>query len=246
MNILELILKLHGGSTADAIEVLNQAQYVSTASPFSKEDVFVSLGFGFQTQTGKAFELFLAASSESLLYQRRLESARWPRLIGLAFSSSNSEYIDTFNSSLMHFQDNKLEFLFIEDLYAIADKEYIDEVSCLRMDGETMQKVVVKDFSFLAYNEDGEESIVRVPLYKKLGKQLFYDGSRFKVDNPNYRSDNYERHEYDYDYHEYRHDRQLAEQQDRDNFYALTDGMFGDYEDFDGDIDDVKTWLGRD
>ncbi|MDX2284428.1 MAG: hypothetical protein NW241_09710 [Bacteroidia bacterium] len=41
------------------------------------------------------------------------------------------------------------------------------------------------------------------------------------------------------DYHDY----------DRDTFDALTDGQYGDYDDFresGGDIDDVYTWLGRD
>ena len=32
---------------------------------------------------------------------------------------------------------------------------------------------------------------------------------------------------------------------DRDTFDALTDGQLGDWEDFDGDIDDVITWSGR-
>lgn len=32
---------------------------------------------------------------------------------------------------------------------------------------------------------------------------------------------------------------------DRDTFDAMTDGQLGDWEDFDGDIDDVMTWAGR-
>ena len=37
------------------------------------------------------------------------------------------------------------------------------------------------------------------------------------------------------DYHDY----------DRDTFDAMTDGQLGDWDDFDGDIDDVSTWSGR-
>lgn len=44
---------------------------------------------------------------------------------------------------------------------------------------------------------------------------------------------------YSYDDNDYR-------DYDRDNFDALTDGQLGRYEDFEGDIDDVMTWLGRD
>lgn len=33
---------------------------------------------------------------------------------------------------------------------------------------------------------------------------------------------------------------------DRDTFDAMTDGQLGDYDDFDGDIDDVMIWAGRD
>jgi len=32
---------------------------------------------------------------------------------------------------------------------------------------------------------------------------------------------------------------------DRETFDALTDGQYGDYDDFEGDIDDVMTWLGK-
>lgn len=39
----------------------------------------------------------------------------------------------------------------------------------------------------------------------------------------------------DYDHHDY----------DRDTFDAMTDGQLGDWDDFDGDIDDVMTWSGR-
>ncbi len=51
-------------------------------------------------------------------------------------------------------------------------------------------------------------------------------------DNEDY--DHYDEHDY-HDDHDY----------DRDTFDALTDGQLGDYDDFDGDIDDVMTWLGR-
>ena len=47
------------------------------------------------------------------------------------------------------------------------------------------------------------------------------------------REDTYED---DYDYE------QLA----RDTFNAMTDGTLGEYDDFDGDIDDAMTWGGRD
>ena len=33
---------------------------------------------------------------------------------------------------------------------------------------------------------------------------------------------------------------------DRETFNAMTDGTLGDYEDFDGDIDDIMTWAGKD
>ena len=32
---------------------------------------------------------------------------------------------------------------------------------------------------------------------------------------------------------------------DRDTFNAMTDGQLGDWDDFDGDIDDVMSWAGR-
>lgn len=37
-----------------------------------------------------------------------------------------------------------------------------------------------------------------------------------------------------------------AERSDRENFYAMTDGQLGDFDDYNGDIDDVMTWAGRD
>lgn len=43
----------------------------------------------------------------------------------------------------------------------------------------------------------------------------------------------------DFDYYDDNQDH------NRDTFEALTDGHLGDWEDFEGNIDDVKTWLGR-
>lgn len=46
--------------------------------------------------------------------------------------------------------------------------------------------------------------------------------------------------EQEYDYQEDERD------YDRDTFDAMTDGQLGDWDDFEGDIDDVMTWAGRD
>lgn len=37
-----------------------------------------------------------------------------------------------------------------------------------------------------------------------------------------------------------------SRERDRENFYAMTDGQLGDFDDYNGDIDGVMTWAGRD
>jgi len=51
---------------------------------------------------------------------------------------------------------------------------------------------------------------------------------------------NYDDYE-DYDAYDYRDDNY---DYDRETFYALTDGMYGDYEDFNGDIDSLMDAMG--
>jgi len=46
------------------------------------------------------------------------------------------------------------------------------------------------------------------------------------------------------DYNNYLYDDD-SDDRDRETFYALTDGMFGDYEDFNGDWDALDDYLGR-
>jgi len=55
----------------------------------------------------------------------------------------------------------------------------------------------------------------------------------------------FEKKDSDYNY-SYRSDHNDDIDWEREAFDAMTDGQLGDYDDFNGDLDDVRTWSGRD
>lgn len=52
--------------------------------------------------------------------------------------------------------------------------------------------------------------------------------------------------EYDDNDHDYHSPNYEDHDWERETFDAMTDGQLGDYDDFEGNIDDVRTWAGRD
>lgn len=83
----------------------------------------------------------------------------------------------------------------------------------------------------------------------KLSTDLVIDDYFIKIPN-NDQIDDREFDEYEYQGYiledEYESYTIKTNQYDRDSFDAMADGQLGDYDDFKGDIDDVKTWAGRD
>jgi hypothetical protein len=70
-------------------------------------------------------------------------------------------------------------------------------------------------------------------------KRNSYEIAKDKHDQQDHydNADNYEQEDYDTsDHYDW----------ERETFDAMTDGQLGDYDDFDGDIDDVMVWAGRD
>jgi tetratricopeptide (TPR) repeat protein len=102
-----------------------------------------------------------------------------------------------------------------------------------------------------SYNENGTISSLRIgiaieKIFEETGKQGISDymlslEKAMKLSQNNIIDNLEEDADYSDDYDDYSDNHDY----DRDTFNAMTDGQLGDWDDFDGDIDDVMTWSGR-
>ncbi|TXB66201.1 AAA family ATPase [Vicingus serpentipes] len=102
-----------------------------------------------------------------------------------------------------------------------------------------------------SYHENGTISSLRIgiaieKIFEETGKQGISDymlslEKAMKLSQNNIIDNLEEDADYSDDYDDYSDNHDY----DRDTFNAMTDGQLGDWDDFDGDIDDVMTWSGR-
>lgn len=106
------------------------------------------------------------------------------------------------------------------------------------IDIETIENLI----NFLCVEEDGRSNVGSYGITEYENEFLDFtpieNDNEEDYDEEDYDEENYDEENYEHDYY----DSSDNNDRDRDYFDAMTDGQLGDYDDFEGNMDDVDTW----
>ncbi len=193
MKYSELLNVLYGENLTDILNVLNQSIYVTDYLIDDKNSIIVHSGFTFFTHKQKKIDLLYDIENEKIIRQVRNDDFSIPQINGIIATKNNDKYFNYFYevvlTEILEGNNEDGTFYHLKDPYSYLNIDEIEEI--IVIDKEKNKEI---KYNSLKIFSNGN-IIKEIPLQKRLGEIIFFNGTLFKKYIPYdeyYQDNNYE------------------------------------------------------